>query len=189
MELFLILVCALRDLAELGEQPGDREQNAETLFGVGRLLGLGVLAVCCELKRDALADCAARLRETALEHDLPGLLEFAERAGGEDAVTWRELQIAQSAAEQVCHPGCQDLTPQEQMRRCTARLASVAGRLGDSFFDITRNEAWKPRADLLLLALTFITTAGCELPDTPMPPNGDDFDAALRDETSLDLLG
>jgi hypothetical protein len=190
MELFLMLVCALRDLAELGELPGDREQNDETLIGVARSLGLMVLALCEEQRRDVLFDCAARLRETALEHDLPDLLELAERAGGgEDTVTWREFQLAQVAADQVCHPGCQDLTPQEQMRRFTARLASIAGRLGDSFFTITRSETWKARADLLLLTLSFITAAGCELPNTPMPRDGDDFDAALRGETSLDLPG
>jgi hypothetical protein len=189
MELFEMLVLALRDLAERSEQPGDAQQNAETLIRVARSLGLEVLALCCEQKRDALADCAARLRELALEHDLPGPLDVADCAAGEGTVTWRELQLAQAAQEQACRPGSQDLTPQEQMRRSVARLASVAGRIADSVFTFNMDEIWKPQADLLLLAVAFATAAGREMPDTPTPQSGEEFDAALRDGASPDFLG
>ncbi len=176
---FELLICATRDLAARCEQQGERQENAKTLLDVAGSIGLQAQLRSGEERRDVVADCAARLQETAQEQGVSYAAQFADRAGDSAlVVSWRELQIAVDAHEEACNSGSQALTPQQQMMRHTIRLAVVTGSITDG------KDFWRALTDLLLLAVRLRSAAGDELPDKPIPRNDSQIDSALGDEYS-----
>lgn len=174
--LFELLIRATHDLAARCEQPGTQEENAGALREVARSIGLQAQLLSAEEHRDVVADCAVRLRETAQERGVSYAVDFADRAGPDVAVSWRELQIAEAAHDRACNPDSQALAPREQTVRHTLRMAAIAGGIADG------KDVWRPLADMLLLAVRLVSAVGEEMPDRPIPRSASQLDSALGEE-------
>lgn len=180
------LVRAIGNLALRSEDSGDvAEKDAKALADASDSLRLDALTLLCEGERDVASDCAARMQEIASEHGVSFAASFADRAVPDgDAVSWRELQLAQEELSRACDKSHASIGPSEQMCRHARRLAVIAGYVTGKLDIEPCEDPWRPYVDLLLLTVRFMSAAGKQLPELLIPRNARDLDQAMAEESN-----